>query len=87
MVEGHYFKIVSLPIIDPDFIMQLIWCGCKSGMPCSSRDCGYKRYGFGLMDVHVQLYMNILYMFWFLHKFKSLKCILSRYRFQIREHN
>jgi hypothetical protein len=53
----------------PDFIMQLIWCGCKSGIPCSTRDYGYKRYGFGLLDVHVKLYTNIRCMFWFLRKF------------------
>jgi hypothetical protein len=29
---------------------------------------------------------SILRMFWLLHKFKSLKGILSRYHFQIREH-
>jgi hypothetical protein len=39
------------------------------------------------LDVHVELYTNILCMVWFLHKFKNFKCILSRYRFQIREHN
>jgi hypothetical protein len=35
--------------------MRLIWCGSKSGIPCSTRGFGYKRYGFGLFDVHVQL--------------------------------
>jgi hypothetical protein len=67
--------------------MRLIWCDCKSNIPCSTKDCGYKRYVFGLLDVHVQLYTSILCMFWFLRKFKFLKCILFRYRFQIRKHN
>jgi hypothetical protein len=51
--------------------MQLIWSGYKSGIPFSTRDCGYKRYGFGLLDLHVQLYTKyiILCMFWFLRKF------------------
>jgi hypothetical protein len=66
----------------PDSIMRLVWCGCKSGIPSSTRDFDYKKYGFGLLDVHVQLYRNILCMFWFQRKFKCLKCILSRYRFQ-----
>jgi hypothetical protein len=33
---------------------------------------GYKRYGFGILDVHVQLYTNILCMFWFLRKLKGI---------------
>jgi hypothetical protein len=57
--------------------MRLFWYGGKSGIPCSTRDCGYKIYGFDLLDVHVQLYTNILSMFWFLRWLKSLKCICS----------
>jgi hypothetical protein len=66
--------------------MRLIWCDWKSGIPCSTREYGYKRNGFGRFDVHVQLYTNILCMFWFLCKFESLKCILSRYNFLILKH-
>jgi hypothetical protein len=46
------FTLTTRIHLAPDSIMQLIWCGCKTG----TRDCGYKRYGFGLLDVHVQLY-------------------------------
>jgi hypothetical protein len=43
--------------------MRLIWCSCKSGIPCGTRDCGYKRYRFGLLDVHVQLYTIMQFSF------------------------
>jgi hypothetical protein len=62
------FRPFTLPTgiqLAPDFIMQLIWCGCKSGIPFSTKDCGYKRYDFGLLD----LYTNILCMFWLVRKF------------------
>jgi hypothetical protein len=31
-----------------DSIMRRIWCSCKSEIPCSTRTCDYKRYGFVL---------------------------------------
>jgi hypothetical protein len=60
----------------PDSILQLIWCHCKNGIPCSSRDRGYKRY----FDAHEIFCACSGYC-------ASLKCILSRYCFQIREQN
>jgi hypothetical protein len=66
------FRPFTLPTgiqLASDFIMQLIWCGCKSDIPFSTRDSGYKRYGFGLLDLHVQLCTNILCIFWFPRKF------------------
>jgi hypothetical protein len=75
MIEGHYFKIVSTIYSSNGnsfssgfyYATHLMWL--QKWHPCSTRDCGYKRYGFGLLDVHVQSYTNILYMFWFLRKF------------------
>jgi hypothetical protein len=76
MVEGHYFKIVSITYSSN-------WNSTSSGfyyathLPCSTRDFGYKRYGFWPLDVHAQLYTNILYIFWFLRKFKMYFVPLS----------
>jgi hypothetical protein len=58
----------------PDSVIRLIWCGCKSYIPCSSRDCGYKRNGFGFW-----IYSS-LRMLWFLCKFKKLICPVIIFR-------
>jgi hypothetical protein len=76
IVDGHYFESVQLFTLPtgiqlaPDSIMRLIWCGCRSYTPCSSRDCGYKRNGFGF---RVWIYSS-LRMFWFLCKLKRSIC-------------
>jgi hypothetical protein len=60
------FQSFTLPTeiqLAPDSIMRLIWCCFKSGIPYSARDCGYKRYEFGLLDVHVQLYTIMQFSF------------------------
>jgi hypothetical protein len=67
----------------PDFIMRLILRGCKSGIPCSTRDCSYKRYR--ALDFWMYMY-NYIQIFCS-GSCSRLKCILSHYRFQIREHN
>jgi hypothetical protein len=59
-----------------DSIMRLIWCGWKSCIPCSSRDCGYKRNGFGFW-----IYSS-LRMFWLLCKFKKLICPVIIFRLE-----
>jgi hypothetical protein len=64
-------QLFTLPTgiqLAPDSIIRLLWCGCKSSILCSSRDCGYKRNCFGLW-----IY-SILRMFWFLRKFKKIIC-------------
>jgi hypothetical protein len=77
------FRPFTLPTeiqLAPNFIMRLTLCNCKSGIPCSTRDCGYKRYGFGVLDVHVQLHANIICMFWFLASY--LFCFFVVFRLE-----
>jgi hypothetical protein len=76
MIEGHDFKIVST-------IYFSNWNAISSGFHHSTHlvwlqewhSLQYKGLwlqeipGFYLLDVHVQLYTNILCMFWFLRKF------------------
>jgi hypothetical protein len=80
MVDGHYFEMVQLFTHPTGIqlalysIMQLIWCVCKSCIPCSSRDCGYKRNGFDFW-----IYSS-LQLFWFLWKSKKLICPVIIFR-------
>jgi hypothetical protein len=70
LVDGHYFE-TGTTVHSSNWnstCSGFIWCGCKSCIPCSSRDCGYKRSGFGFW-----MYISLL-MFWFLCKFKKVIC-------------
>jgi hypothetical protein len=80
MVQGRYFEIVTIIHysnwiqLAPDSIMRLIWCGCKLDIPCSIREWGYKRYGFGLLNVQYSA-----------HGLVPVQ--VFRYHFEIREYN
>jgi hypothetical protein len=61
----------------PDSIMRPILCGCKSCIPCSSRDCGYKRNGF---DIWIYSILQMFWCLWFLCKFKMVICPVMIFR-------
>jgi hypothetical protein len=57
-------------------ILRLIWSRYNSYIPCSSRECSYKRNGFGFW-----IYSG-LRIFWFLCKFKKVICPVIIFRLE-----